>query len=105
MAVWTITGMMTAPSADGLTNVVQSVDWVCTDTDGINTAIQGGKTPMDPPTASFTPYDQLSEAQVVGWVQSALGVDQVSAIEQGLNQQIVYMQSPPVVVLPLPWGA
>ena len=102
-AVWTITSMMTAPSSDGQTNVVQSVDWLCTDTDGTNTAIKGGKVHMEPPGPQFTPYEQLTEAQVVVWVQAALGQQNVAAIEQDLSDQIAYMQAPPVVALPLPW--
>lgn len=102
-AVWTITSMLTAPSADGQTNVVQSVGWLCEDTDGTNIARQGGKAIMPAPGPTFTPYDQLTEAQVIGWVQDTLGQQKVTAIEQGLSDQIAYMQAPPVVALPLPW--
>lgn len=102
-AIWTITSMLTALQADGQTNVVQNVIWLCEDTDGTNTARQGGTTEMTPPGPSFTPYDQLTEAQVIGWVQATLGQEQVSAIEQSLTDQLAYMQAPPVVALPLPW--
>lgn len=103
MAIWTIQSMLTVLQSDGQTNVVQSVNWLCEDSDGINVARKGGNTVMNPPGPSFTPYDQLSEAQVVGWVHEALGQEQVAAIEQNLAEQIAYMQSPPVAALPLPW--
>lgn len=102
-AVWTVTSMITALQADGQTNVVQSVDWLCTDSDGTNTAIRGGTTVMAPPGPQFTPYDQLTEAQVIGWVQAALTAEQVASIEVDLADQLAYMQAPPVAALPLPW--
>ena len=103
-AIWTVNNMMTAVQADGYTNVVQQVDWTVTDTDGTNTALKGGSTNMPTPGPTFTPYDQLTEAEVIGWVQGILGPDEVAAIEANLNQQIVYMQNPPIVSLPLPWS-
>lgn len=103
-SIWTITNMVTAVQADGFTNVVQQVDWVVTDTDGTNEARKGGSTQMNPPGPTFTPYDQLTETEVIGWVQGILGPDEVAAIEANLNQQIIYMQNPPVVSLPLPWA-
>lgn len=89
--------------AAGYADVVYQVFWTVTDTDGVNEAGQAGRTDVSPPVGDFTPYDQLTEAQVLGWVQADLGADRVAAIEQGLNQQLVYMQAPPVAVLPLPW--
>lgn len=95
--------MTVMPQAAGYTDVVYQVFWTVTDTDGTYTAGQAGNTEVPQPTGDFTPYDQLTEPQVLGWVQACLGVDAVAAIEQELNQQIVYMQAPPIVSLPLPW--
>jgi hypothetical protein len=51
------------------------------------------------PGESFTPYDQLSEAQVVGWVQESLGKDEVEA---NLAAQIE-AQKNPVSAIGIPW--
>ena len=48
---------------------------------------------------AFTPYSQLTEAVVVGWVQNSLGKD---TVEQSLAAQIE-AQKNPVSESGLPW--
>lgn len=48
---------------------------------------------------AFTPYSQLTEAVVVGWVQSSLGKD---TVEESLTAQIA-AQKNPVTESGLPW--
>jgi hypothetical protein len=50
---------------------------------------------------AFTPYSQLTEAVVVGWVQTSLGKD---TVEQSLAAQID-AQKNPVQESGLPWAA
>lgn len=104
MATWTVESMQTAPQADGLSDVVKLVFWLCTATDGTNESRLGGKTEVPLSVSSFTPYDQLTQAQVIGWVQEALGAEKVAEIEAGLAAQLAYMANPPIVELPLPWA-
>ena len=49
---------------------------------------------------AFTPYSQLTEALVVGWVQNSLGKD---TVEQSLAAQID-AQKNPVQASGLPWS-
>lgn len=42
----------------------------------------------DPDPNNYTPFDQLTEAEVLQWVFEALGVDQVVGIQEALYQQI-----------------
>lgn len=105
MATWTVESMQTAPQEDGLPEVVKRVFWLCTATDGVNESRLGGKTEVPLSTASFTPYDQLTQAQVIGWVQDVLGPQEVARIEASLQQQLADMANPPIVDLPLPWAA
>ena len=42
----------------------------------------------DPDPADFTPYDELTKEQVVGWVKDALGEEQVTSVEESLANQI-----------------
>ena len=60
-----------------------------------------GSCSFQPPSGSFTPYDQLTEAQVLQWCY-ANGVDK-NAIEANVTLQIENQINPPVVTLPLPW--
>jgi hypothetical protein len=57
------------------------------------------------PAVPFTPYADLTEAQVIGWVQDAMGEEVVAGYEANVAQQIADQINPPVVTPPLPWGA
>ena len=54
----------------------------------------------------FIPYDQLTEAIVIGWIQDELGVDGVANLEACIQGQIDSQINPPVVpvLTPLPWS-
>ena len=105
MTNWTITSLMVKAQDAGFTDVVYLVGWLASDSDGTYTARRGGESLVPTPAGgSFTPFGQLSEAEVVGWVHAALGPEQVAAIEADLNVQIVYQQQPPVTSPPLPWA-
>ena len=54
----------------------------------------------------FIPYDQLTEAIVIGWIQTDLGVDGVANLEACIQGQINSQINPPVVPVntPLPWS-
>ena len=51
------------------------------------------------PDESYTPYDELTEAQVVGWVQESLGKDTVEASLAGQ----IEAQKNPVQASGVPW--
>jgi hypothetical protein len=48
----------------------------------------------DPNPDSYTPYDQLTEAEVLQWVFDALGSEQVASIEASLTAQIEQKLNP-----------
>ena len=54
----------------------------------------------------FVPYQDLTEAIVIGWIQDELGVDGVSNLEACIQGQIDSQINPPVVPVntPLPWS-
>jgi hypothetical protein len=52
----------------------------------------------------FIPYDQLTEAIVIGWIQRIWALDGVANFEACIQGQIDSQINPPVVpVTPLPW--
>ena len=53
----------------------------------------------------YTPYADLTQDQVIGWVQAAMGAEQVASIEAGLATNIADQINPPVVTPKLPWSA
>jgi len=47
---------------------------------------------------------RMKRLESIGWVQDALGEEQVASYEANVAQQIADQQDPPVVNPPLPWG-
>jgi len=54
----------------------------------------------------FVPYEDLTEAIVIGWIQDELGPDGVSNLEACIQGQIDSQINPPTVPVntPLPWA-
>jgi hypothetical protein len=54
----------------------------------------------------FIPYEDLTEAIVIGWIQDELGPDGVSNLEACIQGQIDSQINPPVTPqnTPLPWA-
>ena len=101
---WGVVQMDAYPAHDGETDVVFQVHWTLTATDGTYTGYVYGSVGVSlDPASPFTPYADLTEAQVIGWVQAAMGTEQVDAYEANVAQQIADQVNPPVVTPPLPW--
>lgn len=102
---WAVVQMDCYPEADGETDVVFTVHWTLTGTDGTYTgSVYGSQAVTVDPAAPFTPYADLTQDQVIGWVQDAMGAEQVTAYEDNVAQQIADQINPPVVAPPLPWA-
>jgi len=98
---WIIKQLLVKKTEGELTDVVISANWSCRASDGTYSAVLTGCASFAPPSGSFTPYDQLTEAQVLGWCFSN-GVDK-TAIEANVTQQINDQINPPIIAPPLPW--
>lgn len=102
---WNIAQMDAYPEYEGHTDVVFTVHWRMDGTDGEYTAgVYGSVGVTLDPEATYTPYADLTQAQVVGWVQDALGEEQVASYEANVAGQIDALVNPPVVTPPLPWA-
>jgi len=100
---WTVTAMDCYPEVDGEQDVVFTVHWTCSGVqDTYSASVYSTQSVTVDSGATFTPYDQLTEAQVLGWIWEA-GVDKV-ATEATVQQQIDNQINPPVVTPPLPWA-
>ena len=104
---WTVDQLDCVPSANGLTNVVQTVHWRVVGTDGNNhTASAYSTQSLNPPTpGSFTPYSNLVANQVIGWVHDAMGANAVSTIYTNIDTAIANLINPPIIYPSLPWAA
>jgi hypothetical protein len=102
---WAVIQMDAYPELDGETDVVFTVHWTLNGTDGTyNGSVYGTVGVTYEAGAPYTPYADLTQAQVIGWVQDALGEEQVASYEANVAQQIENAKNPPVVNPPLPWG-
>ena len=106
---WIIERLLVKPTEGTYTDVVITADWRCNgsettgsgDTEQTYSGTCYGSCSFQPPTEGFTPYDQLTEQQVLDWCY-ANGVDK-TAIEANVTQQINDQINPPVIAPPLPW--
>ena len=110
---WSVTGIKKATS-DNINDAIIGTQWkvVCTDEDG-NTGEFSGATPFDLNTidsGSFTPYQDLTEAQVLGWIKSVVSGSSSSNywdhIQGQMNKEIAKSKLSQVEVtsVDLPWS-
>ena len=98
---WLIERLLCKPIEGSNPDVVITADWRCNGTDETYSGTCYGSCSFQPPSGSFTPYEDLTQEQVLDWCY-ANGVDQ-AAIEANVTAQIENQINPPVVTLPLPW--
>ena len=102
---WSFPVLTSYPTYESQTDVVYTVHWVLTGNDGNgHTGSVYGTQALEYVAGSpFTPYAQLTEAQVQGWVVDAMGPTQVAALEANIDGQIQQQITPTSVNLPPPW--
>lgn len=101
---WKVAQLDAYPEYEGTPDVVFTVHWTASATDGDHAgSVYGAQGLTLDPEATFVPYVDLTEAQVIGWVHDAMGEEQVAAYEANIASQIADAKNPPVVNPPLPW--
>lgn len=97
---WSITSITILPQVDQYSDFAWQVGWQCSATDGTNTQTMGSGVTFYPAQQGqpYTPYEQLTEAQVIGWVQAALGPEQTAKTEIVLTNLLT------AIPAPLPWA-
>jgi hypothetical protein len=122
--VWDVTQLTCVPSMNSYTNVVITAIWKCIGSRSVKTMYAEEADIFDPenidprkwttytdfviataqfslPSGSFTPYNNLTEAQVLSWIWAS-GVDK-AATENIVKLRIDAQITPPVTTPPLPW--
>lgn len=97
---WSITSMVTIPQVDQYSNYAWQVGWKCTASNGTNShSIESGVTFYPEQQGQpYTPYDQLTEAQVIQWVKDILGPDKTAKTESVVTSLLTAQPAP------LPWS-
>jgi hypothetical protein len=98
---WIIERLLVKPIEGSNPDVVITADWRCNGSQDQYSGTCYGSCSFAPPSGDFTPYEDLTQEQVLGWCY-ANGVDK-TAIEANVTAQIENQINPPVVTLPLPW--
>jgi hypothetical protein len=99
---WTIQSMPAYPQEAGETDVVFQVNWQCNANDyGYSANAFGSVSVTYTAGSPFTPYADLTENQVWGWVNPTIDRP---AIEANLQAMIDAQKTPTVVTPPLPWS-
>lgn len=92
-----ITGMQALPDNDRVINVF----WSYTGTDGVNSeSITGETTFAQDESGPFTPYEELTEEQVLGWVRGTWTVEQEMAQQAEIETKLAECR---LITKPLPW--
>ena len=99
--LWLIERLLCKPLEGSNPDVVITADWRCNGTDETYSGTCYGSCSFAPPSGSFTPYEDLTQDQVLQWCYEN-GVDK-TAIEANVTLQIENQINPPVVCLPNPW--
>jgi hypothetical protein len=104
---WTITNLYTQ-TIDGKKDYVVNAIYDVVGVDGNYTASMTSNTAQfsTQDVTEFTPYADLTEAIVLGWVKESLGENGIISIEACIQGQIDSEINPPVSPenTPLPWN-
>ena len=103
---WKITAMDCYPQAEGQTDVVFTVHWTCAGTEAnggktYNASIYNTCAVTYTAGSVYTPYAQLTQDQVLGWIWES-GVDK-TATEAAINANLAAQITPATTQPPLPW--
>ena len=102
---WVISELNCAVESEGLPDVINMIHWRynATQVDGDKTYFAdtyGASGVAQPNPQNFIPYADVTEAEVIGWLEEILPVD---AMQLALENNIALQINPVEVTLPLPW--
>ena len=100
---WTFPAFDCIIDEDGLQKVVTTVHWRYkgTDEDGIEAEIYGAQSVGQPNPEAFTPYPEISEEQVIGWMEETMDME---VLNQNITSQINLIKNPVTETLSAPWN-
>tara|TARA_R100000353_G_C6504972_1_gene195132 strand:+ start:1419 stop:1763 length:345 start_codon:yes stop_codon:yes gene_type:complete len=100
---WDVSTCDVYPAKSGKSNVVHNVHWRLTGSDDSNNDAEGnpqaatvyGSQSLDTSDlSSFINWSSLQASDVQGWVEAALGSDEVSTLKAGIDASIAKKVSP-----------
>ena len=104
MAVtWDVVTLDATKTVGSLSDVVTTVHWRASDSDGDHTGSAYGAVGLaEADSGSFTAYGDITKDNAIAWAKAALGSDKVAAIETSIAAQITESKTP-TVTSGVPW--
>lgn len=92
---WLINALEYAPELDGLAKVIVAVHWTYLgEKDGITQSVYGAQPVGKPDEEHFIPFEDITEDEVIGWLESELDVP---AMQRNLAEQIENIINPKII--------
>jgi len=88
---WVISGLHAKIQEGELSNVIESVHWRYRAENGENIADVYGSVGLEDPSEDFIAYEDLTQADVEGWLEAHLDVESLKA---GLDAQLEAQANP-----------
>ena len=100
---WNVSTVDTYPTLDNNADVIYNVHWKITGTDDANNDSDGNALTADTygtqtlntkDISSFTAFASVNATTVQGWVETAMGADNVQAKKNSIDAQIALLVTP-----------
>ena len=102
---WVISQLNCAVEVDGMSDVINMIHWRYNATQIVDEKTYFADTysctsVSQPNPQNFIPYADVTEAEVISWLESVLDVP---AMQLSLETNLYNQQHPTEIVMPLPW--
>jgi hypothetical protein len=102
--IFTPTSLSCYAQQNGQSDVVYNICWRYQASDGkYGYLTEGATTTAYIPGQPFIPYDQLTQDEVVSWIEESLGPVTLAQMQAQADAAIAAQYASPVVNPPLPW--
>jgi hypothetical protein len=106
---WNVNTVDVYPTEEGQTDVIYNVHWRLNATDTqvdakgnpYTAGVYGTQVLDTSDLSGFIDFDSVTSAEVQGWVESAMGSEQVQAYKDSLDAQIALLVTPTSVTMQL----
>ena len=95
---WIIASLDAKIQDGDLENIIETVHWRYQATDGEHTADVYGSAGLEAPDDNFKPFEEVTEADVIAWLEAKLDVE---AMQSGLDAQLDAIANPTHISLSL----
>ena len=106
---WDVNTVDVYPTDEGHSNVIYNVHWRLNATDTqvdaegnpYTASVYGTQSLDTSDLSNFTDFDNVTSSQVQGWVETAMGAEEVQSLKDGLDANIAGQINPTSVTMEL----